>query len=161
MRITAWNCRGLGSRPAVRSLLDLQKREDPDILFLSETRLDKCRMQKFRSMLGMHNMWVEDCKGKSGGLALFWRREINVTVRWSGRMHIDTVVEEKDGYKWRLTGIYGEPQTGKKETWRLLRTLHNQLQLPWVCIGDFNEILYNHEKQGGCAERSFLYARVS
>ena len=28
------------------------------------------------------------------------------------------------------------------------RTLHLQQKLPWVCIGDFNEILYSFEKQG-------------
>jgi hypothetical protein len=30
-----------------------------------------------------------------------------------------------------------------------MRILHNQGTLPWVCIGDFNEILYGHEKEGG------------
>ena len=33
-------------------------------------------------------------------------------------MHIDVTLEEKDGYKWRFTGIYGEPKMEKKEeTW--------------------------------------------
>ena len=30
------NCRGLGNQPAVHGLLDLQKAEEPDILFLSK-----------------------------------------------------------------------------------------------------------------------------
>jgi endonuclease/exonuclease/phosphatase family metal-dependent hydrolase len=64
-------------------------------------------------------------------------------------MHIDFNITEVDGFKWRLTGIYGEPRVDKREeTWRLLRTLHCQEKLPWVCIGDFNEILYSFEKQG-------------
>ena len=37
----------------------------------------------------------------------------------------------------------------KVETWRLMRTLNHQSSLPWICPGDFNEILFNHEKQGG------------
>ncbi|XP_021315303.1 uncharacterized protein LOC110434863 [Sorghum bicolor] len=41
MKIVAWNCRGLGNRPAVQGLLDLQKSEKADILFLSETKLDE------------------------------------------------------------------------------------------------------------------------
>lgn len=76
----AWNCRGLGNRPIVRGLLALQKNEDPDILFLSETRLDKHRVEKFRSMLGLNNMLVQNNKGTGGGIALFWRRGINVTL---------------------------------------------------------------------------------
>jgi endonuclease/exonuclease/phosphatase family metal-dependent hydrolase len=30
-----------------------------------------------------------------------------------------------------------------------MRELHAQNNLPWVTIGDFNEILYSHEKEGG------------
>ncbi|KAI5008136.1 hypothetical protein ZWY2020_009184 [Hordeum vulgare] len=150
MKIVSRNCRGLGNRPAVHSLLDLRKKEDPDILFLCETKLDEKRMEKFRYMLEMPHMIVKDSDGQGGGLALFWKRDIVVTLRWKGRMHIDVIIKEKDGFKWRLTGIYGEPRSEHREnTWKLLRTLHLQEQLPWLCVGDFNEILYNHEKQGG------------
>lgn len=45
MKICAWNSRGLGNGPAVRGLLDFQKREDPDVLFLLETKLDKRRLE--------------------------------------------------------------------------------------------------------------------
>jgi hypothetical protein len=30
-----------------------------------------------------------------------------------------------------------------------MRTLHHQASLPWLCIGDFNEIMFSFEKQGG------------
>ena len=39
------------------------------------------------------------------------------------------------------------------ETWQLLRELNNKYHLPWVCAGDFNEILRGHEKLGGSARR--------
>ena len=72
MKIVAWNCRGLGNRPAVRGLLGMQKSEGADILFLSETKLDERRMQKFRWMLGLPNMIVKDCEGKGrGGLQCY------------------------------------------------------------------------------------------
>jgi len=67
MKIVAWNCRGLGNRPAVQGLLDLQKSEKADILFLSETKLDGKRMQWFRWTLGLVNMVVKDWEGKGGG----------------------------------------------------------------------------------------------
>ncbi|XP_030940118.1 uncharacterized protein LOC115965051 [Quercus lobata] len=51
---------------------------------------------------------------------------------------------------WRLTGIYGySDEQQKSETWRLLRHLYSRLTLPWVCLGDFNEILSSEEKNGG------------
>ena len=73
MKIMAWNCRGLGNLPAVRGLLDLQKAEGVDILFLSETKLDKQRMERFKWMLGLGNMVVRSCVGKIGGIVVLWR----------------------------------------------------------------------------------------
>lgn len=147
MRILVWNCRGLGNGPAVRGLLDLQEQVDPDILFLSETKLDKRRMEKFKWMLGMGNMMVRDCEGKSRGLALPWKKEVKLELHNCSRYHIDAKLVENDGFKWRFVGIYGEPASAKRRiTWKLLRILNQQLNLTWLC-GGFNEIMYNHEKK--------------
>ncbi|KAJ1284176.1 hypothetical protein BS78_03G185100 [Paspalum vaginatum] len=159
MRITAWNCRGLGNSSAVRGLLDIQKQESPDILFLSETKMEWKRIERFRWILNMPNLVVKDCNGCSGGLALFWRRGVDVSVKSLSKYHIDAVVQEEDGASWRLTGIYGDPRAEEKQkTWRLLEILKNQYNKPWLCLGDFNEILFGCEKQGqprpqGCMER--------
>jgi exonuclease III len=45
MKVIAWNCRGLGNDRAVRGLLNVQKEEDPDILFLSETKMDERKIK--------------------------------------------------------------------------------------------------------------------
>ena len=66
MKIIAWNCRGLENTSAVRGLLDLQKLESPDILFLSETKMDWKRIERFRWILKMPNLVVKDCNGLSG-----------------------------------------------------------------------------------------------
>jgi exonuclease III len=139
----------LGNASAVRGLLDLQKRESPDILFLSETKMDWRRIERFRWSLQMPNVVVKDCMGYSGGLALFWKRDVDITIKSISKYHIDALVKEEDGWVWRLTGIYGEPKAeGKGKTWRILRTLNNLYKKPWLCLGDFNEILFGHEKEG-------------
>jgi exonuclease III len=78
MEAVSQNYRGLGNQPVVRGLLDLQKAEDPDILFLSETKLLEKEMERFRWMLNMPNMIMVDCVGRSGGLALFSRKGVEV-----------------------------------------------------------------------------------
>jgi hypothetical protein len=59
-------------------------------------------------------------------------------------------VMEDDGFGWRFTGVYGFPQTkDRHKTWTLLRDLYAQEDLPWLAAGDFNEILFQREKEGG------------
>jgi hypothetical protein len=151
MKAIAHNCRGLGNQPAVLGLLELWKAEAPDILFLSETKLDKEEMKRIDVLLDMPNMEVKNCVGRSGGLALLWKKDVSLVVNPGMlRYHIDAVITEEDGFTWRLTCIYGKPQSGTREkTWKLLRILHGQSNLPWMCFGDFNEILFASEKQGG------------
>lgn len=50
---------------------------------------------------------------------------------------------------WQITGFYGNPDSANREdSWSLLRDLSRRFSLPWICIGDFNEILRAEEKQG-------------
>ena len=51
---------------------------------------------------------------------------------------------------WRLTGFYGEPSWDKRHlSWQYIHDLHNSSSLPWLIVGDFNEILLCDEKEGG------------
>lgn len=141
---------------AVRGLLNVQKEEDPDILFLSETKMDRATIQGFRWKLGLTNMTSKDCDGKSGGLAIFWQSGIDLHVRHISRMYIDAEVKEADGFVWRLTGFYGESATEKVVlSWKALRTLNAMRHHSWLCVGDFNEVLEG-EKEGG-PKRSQVY----
>jgi hypothetical protein len=57
---------------------------------------------------------------------------------------------ETDGKQWRLTGFYGQPKRSlRKESWRMMQFLRNETDLPWLCSGDFNEVLHVHEQMGG------------
>ena len=51
---------------------------------------------------------------------------------------------------WHLTGFYREPSTSKRpEPWLKLKYLNGMSNLPWLIIGDFNEITCVDEKEGG------------
>lgn len=150
MSVIVWNCRGLGNPGAVQYLQEMRREKKPDMIFLSETFYRKGRMDRVRRTLGYASCFEVEARGHSGGLALLWDAEIDVTLQSYSRNHIDVVVEEGEGKRWRFTGVYGVPRRyQQRETWNLLRTLAAQSSLPWCLAGDFNCITAGREKRGG------------
>lgn len=73
-----------------------------------------------------------------------------MSLRSKSKLHIDVDIKEASGRVWRFTGVYGKSQSNQKfRTWEMIRDLSTPTNGPWLCAGDFNEILYNHEKEGG------------
>lgn len=71
MKIIVWNYHSLGNDTTVHVLLNVQKEEDPDILFLSKTKMDERRIKALWWKLGLTNWIIKDCVGWSGGLTIF------------------------------------------------------------------------------------------
>lgn len=72
-------------------------------------------MERSKNRIGFANGLIVPSVGRSGGIALLWKREINLEVKSYTRYHIDAVILEADsGYGWRLTGFYWHPETHKK-----------------------------------------------
>ena len=131
-----------------RVLLDVQKLAKPYVSFLSESHLGRVKAEKLRRRVGFDHLLIHESDGRSGGLLMMWKKEVNIQVNDISKYFIDVSVHGET--VWRLTGIYGEPSWEHKEaTWEVLRTLHGIMTMPWLVLGDFNEILYNHEKDGG------------
>ena len=71
-------------------------------------------------------------------------------LRNISKYHIDMDVKGEDGFQWRFIGVYGEAQHGQKhKTWEDLRNLRVTPIKPWLCAGDFNEVLAASEQFGG------------
>lgn len=57
------------------------------------------------------------------------------------------IEEDVDGIKWMCTNFYGTLEESLGDvSWDLLRSLNDCSSVPWVVIGDFNEIAYSFEK---------------
>ena len=57
-------------------LLEIQKREQPDVFFLSETHLGKAKAETLKSHLGYDHYIIHKSDGRSGELLLLWRKEV-------------------------------------------------------------------------------------
>ncbi|GKV27302.1 hypothetical protein SLEP1_g36487 [Rubroshorea leprosula] len=107
-------------------------------------------MTLIRPDLGFDQCFVVDCVGRGGGLAMLWRDDFNLTISTFSQSHIDVEIVDPSGGEWRLTGFYGRPKVARKEeSWTLLKSFKATSSQPWLCLGDFNEILWQSEKAGG------------
>ena len=124
--------------------------QDPTVVFIAETWLDEARLRLLLKNVVLEQMHVVSKVTQGGGLALLWKTDFNMSVDSSSLNHIDVVVNAGKENSWRFTGFYDWPETHKHhESWELLRQLNQKFTLPWLCVGDFNEILKSHEKKGG------------
>ncbi|XP_042944769.1 uncharacterized protein LOC122278652 [Carya illinoinensis] len=151
MKSLSWNARGLGNPRGIRALHDLVKKEGPDIMFLQETKVSSRIMDRVKYQVGLHNCLTVDCEGRSGGLSLLWRQEVELTIKSFSKHHIDAEVKDSDNKGWwQVTGLYRHPETSRREeTWDLMRSLSRGAHERWLVMGDFNEITSRMEKKGG------------
>lgn len=146
----SWNIRCLGNTRMRLEAKKILQKHRPQILFFYETKLlavqarEECKRLNFESFFNVNR------NGLRGGLALWWSRDIHASIKSFSNHHIDVVVQFENGKQWRCTGVYGHSEMQQKQhTWTLLRRLLGLSNLPWLCFGDFNEILNLNEKCGG------------
>ena len=150
MSCLSWNCRGIGNPRTVQELINMVRMERPDVVFLMETLAEESKLEQIRVILRYDNKLVCLRDGHSGGLALFWKNTFPLAINNYSKYHIDATIQCSKQGRWRLTGFYGHPETCKRqESWEFLRHLSRDMDMAWVCLGDFNEILSIDEKWGG------------
>ena len=52
MSVLAWDCRGLGTPPAIRTLIEEMNEKIPVVVFLAKTKANTDRMKGFQQKLG-------------------------------------------------------------------------------------------------------------
>ena len=84
------------------------------MLFLSKIKHDSKWMEWWRWKLDMPNLVVKDSVGASGGLALFWKKDVNLTVKSLSKYHIDAVVRERMALNGDLQECMGNPKVRRR-----------------------------------------------
>lgn len=147
-----WNTHGLGNPRGIRNLYDFIKKEVPHLVFLQETRLTRHAMEKCKLKLGFFNCLTIDYQGRSGGLALLWTTEVQVTIKNYSSNHIRTTIRGNFPTHscWDITRMYLFLKANNKHrTWERIRSIHQQSKNKWLVGGDFNEVMFQDEKWGG------------
>lgn len=81
---------------------------------------------------------------------MLWKNTVSLELLSFSTRHVmfkisgDEVIKE-----WYCSGVYGWHNTQDKEkTWELLNTIKRNNREEWLCMGDFNEIMWSEEKRG-------------
>ena len=127
----------------------MAKKFAPSVLCVLETWVHKLRVEGLKRSLGFDNSFVVSSSSHTGGLGIFWNGEIKLNLLPYSQYHIDAIITEVSNDPWRLTCVYGEVQTSERhKTWDMLKFIKSSSHLPWVCVGDFNEVLYQSDHVG-------------
>ena len=152
MKILAWNARGI-ARPAFRrNLSQLTKDHDPDLVIISETRIAKENTLKICENLPYNAAEIVEPIGLSGGILILWNSGVIsfTTIRKEFRALHGIVEVISSSQKFALTAIYASTvHKNRLELWKVLEDIASIIDIPWLCIGDFNEITSLNEKWGG------------
>ena len=162
MKIISWNARGLGNPSAFRHLRLLVQKHSPHVLFIMETKLVCNVVSRFRRSLHFPNGLEVPRVGNSGGLLLLWKGDIDVHLLTFNTNLFDCYIKCENGSSLHFSAFYGAPELQNRvNTWKLLeRCKYIAPLMPWLVIGDFNEILSNSNKSGGALRHEIGRAHV-
>ena len=99
------------------------------------------KIEELRIKLGSFGKFPVNSIGHSGGLAMLWDSSLSCLISAFSN-HIESTGDS------HLTGYYGFLERHRRRaSWKLLRALAIRSSLPWVCIGDFNDLLFPSDKK--------------
>ena len=103
MKGFVWDCYGLGNPCTENKLADLVWTKDQFVVFLAETWTDEARQKNMMRKIRCENIFIAPRSNRGGGLVLFWRSTIDVTVEVSGKNYIEAVMPQFCFYDYHRT----------------------------------------------------------
>lgn len=159
MKLISWNIRGLNGPRITRILKNMLKQENPQSLFLQDTKCDSNILDRLAAKFwpGNHNVVVE-ADGASGGLAIIWDSRAIVLNNFHAhrnflQANFHIIGTNQHGL---LTNVYFPQETPRKaEILNSISVLNQNRPLPlWITRGDFNMVTRLEERRGGRCKSS-------
>ncbi|KAF7127845.1 hypothetical protein RHSIM_Rhsim11G0006400 [Rhododendron simsii] len=130
-----------------QGLGDLVRKNCPSVVFLMETKNNKAKLVAIHHCLKFDSSSYVELEGLSGGLALWWNKEVELAAK--NFFHV--IVTDKSVFLcWVATFVYGCPmRSGRTLVWENIIQIARSEKFPWLCMGDFNQVLRVEDKLEG------------
>ena len=152
MKALGWNCQGMGKNLGSSKMIHLARMiqsAKPQVTFISEIKSTKVSSSDLVSRFNMCDAIVVPSRRRSGGLWLMWTDELKLHVHSSSfYLILATVTIVATSQEFGLVCIYGDPYHKQTSVvWDEVATfVYNNCNLPMLCLGDMNELLYAVDK---------------
>lgn len=149
--ILFWNARGAGGDDFKSAIKDYVKMNSVDFLIICEPKVQFSKAKDHLLKIRFTDFEIVEAMGFFGGLWLLWNKlKYQIEVMDSNSQSITVKISWKGVQPWLLTGLYARPCARvRQELWNYLASIPANLQLPWVVLGDFNELTNYADKNGG------------
>lgn len=151
MNYLFWNCRGAGGREFPALIRDSARIYKLDMVAILEPQVSGDRADQIIKSLGFASSLKVDARGFSGGLWCLWRTSCPpIQVHSTSNFCIHLHVQANTPNHWFLSTVYASPRPYQRlEVWNELVDFHASILGPWCLAGDFNQVVYDWENQGG------------
>ena len=152
MNILMWNCRRALNPNFTRRIFEMAINHQSSIMVITETRVGGDRAVRIIEGLPFDGFITTNTIGYAGGLWVLWKKEdAEVILLDSTEQEIHATVKVcSSNLTWLISTIYASPRlVERKMLWSNLSEVANLHTLPWLLLGDFNEVLCGEEKFRG------------
>ena len=101
MSCLSQNYRGLRNPQTEDELIALVTTKDPKLVFLMETKVEKYILERVGRRIQFTNLFVVPRVNTGGGLALYWKSDLDVDLQTFSNRHIDVIVNKE----WMTPGV--------------------------------------------------------
>ncbi|XP_056692071.1 uncharacterized protein [Spinacia oleracea] len=151
MKICMWNVRGENRNLFLSHAKEIVFNQNPDIFIFLETKADGSRARETMLALKFSDFRVVRPIGTRGGIWMFWKKTVDMVLFDAENTYFHSLFHFKNLGKEGLVTAMHAPSSSKEKHhhWNSIRSNLPPKNIPWLVLGDMNEITSQSEKMGG------------
>jgi hypothetical protein len=149
MKCLFWNIRGIAKSPTRLALKRFIDKHKPDIILIAEPWIQFSKFPHYwLHRLNLKMFALNNRNDLTPNLWCICTKDLNPTIIDIDNQQVSFTICV-DNLTFGFNAIYASTNyITRRLLWSKLQIIHNQHNIPWCSIGDFNSILGSHENRG-------------